>query len=65
MKNELEHEVPAETAANALTVGFRNALAAEAAEAELTQFELELAEKLYREKYSTDEWNLQGKSVLC
>ena len=65
VKNEVGHEVSAETAANALTAGFRNALAAEIAEAELTMFELELAEKLCKEKYSTDEWNLRGKSVIC
>ena len=65
VKNEVGHEVSAETAANALTVGFRNAIAAEIAEGELTRFELELAEKLCKEKYSTDEWNLRGKSVIC
>jgi lipoate-protein ligase A len=64
VKNELGHEVSAETAANALTAGFRNAFGAEIVEGELTRFELELAEKLYREKYSTDEWNLQGKSII-
>lgn len=64
VKNELGHEVSSETAANALAVGFGNALGVEIAEAELTPFELELAEKLCKEKYSTDEWNLKGKSII-
>ena len=64
VKNELGHAVSAETAANALAVGFKNALTLQPIEGELTNYETELAEKLYREKYATDEWNLHGKSIL-
>jgi lipoate-protein ligase A len=30
---------------------------------DLTAHELELAEKLYREKYCTDSWNFNGKAA--
>jgi lipoate-protein ligase A len=59
-----EHEVSAETAANALAVGFTNALGLRLVEGELSSFEVELAEKLCREKYATDDWNLSGKSII-
>jgi lipoyltransferase/lipoate-protein ligase len=64
VKNELRHEVSAETAANALAVGFTNALGLRLVEGELSIFEVELAEKLCREKYATDDWNLSGKSII-
>jgi lipoate-protein ligase A len=64
VKNELGHAVSAETAANALVVGFKNALALQPIEGELTSFERDLAQKLYREKYSTDDWNLRAKSIV-
>jgi lipoyltransferase/lipoate-protein ligase len=64
VKSELGHAVSAETAANALAAGFKNALGAEMVEDELTQFEAELAQKLCREKYATDDWNLHGKSII-
>jgi len=46
VKCELGHAVSAETAANALAAGFKNALGAEMVEDSLTQFETELAQKL-------------------
>jgi lipoyltransferase/lipoate-protein ligase len=64
VKSELGHGVSAETAANALAVGFKNALGVQLAEEELTVFEVELARKLCREKYATDDWNLHGKSIV-
>ena len=64
VKNELGHAVSAETAANALAVGFKNALSLQVAEGELTRYEQELAQKLYREKYETDDWNLHAKSII-
>ena len=64
VKGELGHAVSAETAANALASGFKNALGVQMVEGELTAFEVELAEKLYREKYATDDWNLHGKSIV-
>jgi lipoate-protein ligase A len=64
IKDELGHVVSAETAANALAVGFKNALRVPMVEGELTAFEVDLAQKLSREKYATDDWNLRGKSVV-
>ena len=64
VKSELGHAVSAETAANALAVGFKNALGVQLAEEELTVFEVELAQKLFRDKYATDDWNLHGKSII-
>ena len=64
VKNELGHAVSAETAANALAVGFKNALSMQPSEGELTSFEQELAKKLYKEKYATDDWNLNAKSII-
>jgi len=64
VKCELGHVVSAETAANALATGFKNALGAEMVEGALTQFEAELAQKLCREKYATDDWNIHGKSII-
>lgn len=63
-KNELGHPVSAETAANALTIGFKNALTLQPVEGKLTSYEQELAKKLYQEKYATDDWNLNTKSIL-
>jgi hypothetical protein len=31
---------------------------------ELTEFEVDLAKKLCRDKYATDDWNSHGKSIL-
>jgi lipoate-protein ligase A len=64
VKSELGHGVSAETAANALAVGFKNALGAQLVEDELSIFEVDLTKKLCREKYVTDDWNLHGKSSI-
>jgi lipoate-protein ligase A len=64
LNGELGHAVSAETAANALATGFKNALHAEMVEGELTAFEVELAQKLCREKYSTEAWSLRGVSIV-
>jgi lipoate-protein ligase A len=64
VKSELGHAVSAETAANALAVGFKNALGVQLVEGELTVFEVELAQMLCREKYGTDDWNLYEKSII-
>jgi lipoate-protein ligase A len=69
VQNELGHAMSPETAANAVAHGFTVALNMQVVEnvqsvdGELTQNERELAEKLYREKYSTKEWNFNGKTV--
>jgi lipoate---protein ligase len=68
VKNELGHAVTPETAANAIAHGFTVALNmqvvenVQSVEGELTRQERELAEKLYKEKYATQEWNSEGKS---
>jgi len=64
VKEELGHAVSAETANNALSVGFKNAFGIQLTDGELTPFERELAEELCREKYATDDWNFYGKSAL-
>jgi len=59
-----------ETAANAIAHGFTVALNmqvvenVQSEEDRLTHEELELAEKLYKEKYLTKEWNFEGKSAV-
>jgi lipoate-protein ligase A len=68
VKNELGHKVTPETAANVVAHGFAVALNIQVIEnvqslnAGLTPKEHELAQKLYKEKYSTNEWNLEGKT---
>lgn len=70
VQGELGHAVTPGTAANAIAHGFTVALNmqvvenVQSVEGELTQEERELAQKLYREKYATKEWNFEGKSVL-
>ena len=70
VKNELGHELAPETAANAVAHGFAVALNMQVIEnvqsmdGELTKTELDLAEKLFTEKYSTKEWIFEGKSHL-
>ena len=64
VKNELGHAVTPETAANAITIGFENALKMKAVEGELTSFEQDIARKLFKEKYFTDDWNLHAKSIV-
>ena len=70
VQNELGHSVTPETAANAVAHGFTVALNmqvvenVQSVEGELTHEERQLAEKLYKEKYATKEWNFEGKSVL-
>lgn len=64
VRNELGHAVSPETAINAIAHGFQVALNiqvvenVQSLENELTPKEQNLAEKLYKEKYSTKEWNL-------
>ncbi len=61
IQNELGHAVSAETAANAIAQGFRAILKIGLSEGELTISEKELAQKLYTQKYVTDNWNHHGK----
>ena len=52
-----------ETVANALAQGFKAILKIQLEEGELTPIEVEIANKLYKEKYSTKEWNFGGKTL--
>lgn len=62
IQDELGHRVMPETVANALAQGFRAILKIQLEEGKLTPTELELANKLYKEKYTTKEWNLDCKT---
>ena len=64
LRGELKHTVSAETVANALAAGFKNALGVQLIEDDLTTFEAELAKKLCQEKYTSDDWNLHGTSSM-
>ncbi len=63
VQNELGHVVMPETVANALAQGFMAILKIHLDSEELTPFEVELAKRLYKEKYSTKEWNFEGKTA--
>jgi lipoate-protein ligase A len=59
---ELGRKVSIEEANDALTKGFEKALNVKLNESTLTAYELELAEKLSKEKYANEQWNLHAKS---
>jgi len=61
IKNELQHPISSDTVSNALKQGFKAILKIQLQEAPLTSFEEALVDKLYKEKYSTNKWNLNGK----
>ena len=62
IEDELGHRVMPETIANALAQGFKAILKIQLEEGELTPTELETANKLYKEKYLTKEWNFGIKT---
>lgn len=68
VKAELGHEVTPETAANVVAHGCVVVLNIQVVEnvqsvqGGLTPQELKLSQKLYKEKYSTKDWNFEGKS---
>ncbi len=62
IQNELGHTVMPETVANALAQGFKAILKIQLEPGELTPYEVELANKLFKEKYGTKEWNFDGKT---
>jgi lipoate---protein ligase len=62
IQDELGHQVTHETVANALAQGFKAILKIQLEEGELTPTERETANKLYKEKYTTDQWNFGGKT---
>ena len=61
IQNELGHDVMPETVANALAQGFRAMLKIQLEPGKLTSFEMELAKKICKEKYSASKWNLEGE----
>jgi lipoate-protein ligase A len=63
IESELGHKVMPDTVANALAQGFKAILKIQLQDGELTPAEVELAEKLFKEKYSTADWNLSGKTA--
>jgi len=63
LNDELGHRISLDTVANALKQGFKAILKIQLQEAPLTVFEETLADKLYKEKYSTPEWTLSGKHI--
>jgi lipoate-protein ligase A len=63
IESELGHKVMPDTVANALAQGFKAILKIQLQEGELTPAEVELAKKLCKEKYSTADWNLSGKTA--
>jgi lipoate-protein ligase A len=62
IKKELGKTVSVEEVNNALSEGFKKALNIQLLEGKLTPYENEIASKLYKEKYTTDEWNFKGIS---
>jgi lipoate-protein ligase A len=63
VKQELASSVSMKEAYTALVKGFEKALKISLKEGELTSYEQKLAEKLCKEKYSTDEWNFNSKAI--
>ena len=61
IKHELNSTISLDSAYQALVTGFQKALNIQLIEGELTSYERSLAEKLRREKFTVDEWNLTGK----
>jgi lipoate-protein ligase A len=64
IKKETEKNVTIKEVEQALIQGYQKALKTQLVESELTLYEHELAEKLYKERYSKDDWNLYGKSPI-
>jgi len=60
--DELGRNVPTSEMNHALTGGFQRALGIKLVNGELSPHEHELAERLCRQKYATDDWNLRGSS---
>jgi len=63
VKQELRSSVSMKEACEALVKGFEKTLGIVLKKGELTSHEQKLAEKLFKEKYSTDEWNFNGKTA--
>ena len=64
LRDEVGRSLSMEEVKEALALGFEEAFNIKLERGKLTSWELEKAEELYREKYSTVEWNL-GPCVFC
>jgi lipoyltransferase/lipoate-protein ligase len=64
IKDETQKNITIDHAEKALTEGFQKALNIKLISGELTAYEHKLAEQLCKEKYSTDEWNFEGKNGI-
>lgn len=62
IKNESRKNVSIREAEDALIQGFQKTLNTKLTNDKLTPYERNLAEELYREKYSKKEWNFHGKT---
>ena len=62
IQDELGHKISPETVVNVLAQGFKALLKIRLEEAILTPYEMALASRLYKEKYSNKEWNFGGKT---
>jgi lipoate---protein ligase len=57
IQKEIGHEIRIEKLSEMIRKGFEDVFNVEFEESELTEYELQIAEKLFREKYSQNEWN--------
>lgn len=64
INTELQKKITTSEVQKALISGFRTAFNTELKETQLAEKETALAQKLCKEKYSTTEWNLHGKTDL-
>jgi len=64
IKNELGKKVSSDEAYQALVKGFERALSVQLRGEALTPYEHKLAQNLRSYKFSTEEWNLRGKTQL-
>ncbi|MDI6690483.1 MAG: biotin/lipoate A/B protein ligase family protein [Candidatus Bathyarchaeota archaeon] len=64
IKEALGKNVSIEEVTNALTQGFQKALNIQLINKNLTPYEVEYAQTLSKEKYTTKRWNFQGKNPI-
>ena len=63
-RQELNSQFSTEEAIHALVQGFETALNVKFVEEKFTEYEQKLAEKIRKEKFVTEDWNLLGKSSV-
>jgi lipoate-protein ligase A len=64
IKKETQKNITINEVEQALTEGFQKTLNTKLIPSEMTTLERKLAERLYKEKYLTNEWNFHGKSKV-